>query len=119
MANKDNLTLAFHYLFDEAKNCYLVGARLTGSPETLKNAVLNGNDMDMKLEQLVEDGRWSDMGTARFVSAGQPDVYHTQKPFEVACLPAESGNPFSMLRATIYANNAMILQYLLSDKMEK
>lgn len=114
---KEDLSLAFHYLFDGTRNCYLIGARLTGSMETLKNAVLNGNEMDMQLEQLVEGGHWSDMGTARFVPAEQPDVYHTQKPFEVVGQPAKS--PFFMLRATIYANNAMILRYMLSEKMEK
>lgn len=114
----NGLKFAFHYLFDGTKNCYLIGARLIGDTESLKNAVLNGNEIDMGLEQFVESGHcgghWSDLGITRFVPAEQPNIYHTQKPFEVAC-----PSPFSMLRATIYANNAMILRYMLSDKMEE
>ncbi|MBI4738438.1 hypothetical protein HY772_02560 [Candidatus Woesearchaeota archaeon] len=119
---EDDIGLRFHYLFDGSKNCYLIGARLIGNTKPVKD-ILDNKEVWIGLELLVEDkdvaslGPWLDMGYICFVPAGTPNVYHTEKLFEIQ--HTESDNSFSKLRVTLYSRNALIARYSLSHVIEK
>ena len=107
MGEQGDLLLDFHYLFDGDRNCYLVGARIRGSPGVAKERL--DNKKVCLYFHSTEPG--SERDYIPFVPVGK--CYHTERLYPVPVTEAQ--NPFANVRADLHVANRYVNTHDLTN----